>query len=162
MSTETNWVEEARKQADAKHNARQARFMAPDDDAPKGDDILLLPVDTKLEGIVNDLSDMTTEFGVSKIATITTDEYGVVKVLAGAQILEDLFSVVGVGDFVSILWKGKKANKDGTRKYRSFSVAHIPAPGSGRETYQRGPERTQDTPLPGMESTAMSDEDEAF
>lgn len=148
-TTQPDWIEEAKRRADAKHNAKQARFMAPDDEKPKDPDVILLNEGSTLEGVILDMSEIMTDFGPTIVATIDTSEYGVVKTLAGAKILADLFASAGIGDFVSMLWVGKKKTKDGTRSYRHFSVAHVPAPGSGREAHSSMPSNEPRLPFDG-------------
>lgn len=129
MSDE-QWLEEARKRAASKHDAKQLRFLAPDDDQPDDEEIIVVPVGGKVEGVVVDLAEMDGQFGPTILASVEDKKYGTVKILAGPKILSDLFSDAQVGDFVSMVWNGKRTTKDGSTSYRHWSVAHYPAPGS--------------------------------
>jgi hypothetical protein len=122
--------------------------MAKDDEVPNDPDVVLLPEGSTLEGVIADMSEIDTEFGPTPLVTLEGTEHGTVKILGGAKILADLFAAAGQGDFVSIQWDGKKMNKAGTLRYRSFSVAHTPAPGSGREAHTNGPGNAVQERLP--------------
>ena len=159
MSTDTDWIDEARKRAAAKRGAKQARFMAPGDTKPTDEEVILVKVGETVEGIVVVLDEITTQYGPSTLATIDDAERGNVQVLAGAKILADLFEDVSVGDFVSMEWLGKKSTKDGSSEYRNWETSHTPAPGS---TPRHEPTRVAmaDVPVPSAPAPVMGEEED--
>lgn len=128
MSTDTNWIEEAKARAASKRSAREARFVTEKDDKITDPDIVVLPVNSLVEGVILAVSYIDGQYGATPIATIDDAEHGPLRVLMGGKILGDLMSEAEVGWFVSIEWKGMKPTKDGSTEYRNYNVAVDPPP----------------------------------